>query len=262
MALSPDERQVAVEVADAKGRTDLWILDVARGVSTRLTTDPADEGDPVWSPDGRALVFGSDRGHATNLFRKSLQGSDPETLLLESVNHKYPESWSPDGKTLLYLSEDQAAPRIVKSVWALPAGPGARPELVLKNGFNLDEPQVSPDGRWLAYASDDSGQSEVYVQPFRRAGERVRVSVDSGGQPRWRRDGGELFYLSMDRRVMSVAIQSRGARCESTSCSTGRRSSRRRRGPARTSASGATAARVRYDARACAPLGVAAPWSS
>ena len=84
---------------------------------------------------------------------------------------------------------------------------GAKPELLLRNGFDIDEPQVSPDGRWLAYESDDSGRWEVYVQPFRRAGARVPVSVEGGGQPKWRRDGRELFYLSADARVMSVAIK-------------------------------------------------------
>jgi serine/threonine protein kinase/Tol biopolymer transport system component len=207
LALSPDEREVAVEIADDKGQNDLWILDVALGKPTRVTTDPAGEFDPVWLPDGRSLVFGSDRGGDKNLFLKNLQGNEPEALFLESVKEVYPESWSPDGKTLLYLVEDQRTPRFKKSAWSLSSKPGAKPELLLRNGFDVDEPQVSPDGRWLAYESDDSGQWEVYIQPFRRPGARVPVSVDGGGQPKWRRDGRELFYLSADSRVMSVAIK-------------------------------------------------------
>ncbi len=207
LALSPDERQVAVEIADANGQNDLWLLDVARGVSSRVTTDPAGEFDPVWSPDGRSLAFGSDRGGDKKLFRKSLQGTDPEALFLESAKEVYPESWAPDGKTHLYLEEDTRNPRFKKSAWILSSEPGAKPELLLRNGFDIDEPQVSPDGRWLAYESDDSGTWEVYVQPFRRAGVRVPVSVEGGGQPKWRRDGRELFYLSADARVMSVAIK-------------------------------------------------------
>ncbi len=208
LALSPDERQVAVEIADEKGQNDLWILDVARGVSSRVTTDPAGEFDPLWSPDGRSLVFGSDRAGDKKLFRRSLQGNEPEVLFLDSVKEVYPEGWAPDGKTLIYLGEDQRTPRFKKSAWALSSEPGAKPELLLRNGFDIDEPQVSPDGRWLAYESDDSGQWEVYVQPFRKAGARVPVSVEGGGQPKWRRDGRELFYLSADSRVMSVAIKS------------------------------------------------------
>ena len=207
LALSPDEREVAVEIADEKGQNDLWILDVALGKPTRVTTDPAGEFDPVWLPDGRSLIFGSDRGGDKTLFLKNLQGSEPEALFLESVKEVYPESWSPDGKTLLYLDEDQRTPRFKKSAWTLSSESGAKPELLLRNGFDVDEPQVSPDGRWLAYESDDSGQWEVYIQPFRRPGARVPVSVDGGGQPKWRRDGRELFYLSADSRVMSVAIK-------------------------------------------------------
>ena len=207
VALSPDEREVAVEIADEKGQNDLWILDLALGKPTRVTTDPAGEFDPVWLPDGRSLIFGSDRGGEKNLFLKNLQGSEPEALFLESVKEVYPESWSPDGKTLLYLAEDQRTPRFKKSAWTLSSEPGAKPELLLRNGFDVDEPQVSPDGRWLAYESDDSGQWEVYIQPFRRPGPRVPVSVDGGGQPKWRRDGRELFYLSAASRVMSVPIK-------------------------------------------------------
>ena len=163
LALSPDEREVAVEIADERGQNDLWILDVALGKPTRVTTDPAGEFDPVWLPDGRSLIFGSDRGGDKTIFLKNLQGSEPEALFLGSVREVYPESWSPDGKTLLYLDEDQRTPRFKKSAWTLSSEPGAKPELLLRNGFDVDEPQVSPDGRWLGSESDDSGHWEVYT---------------------------------------------------------------------------------------------------
>jgi Tol biopolymer transport system component len=211
IALSPDGKQVAVEIPDAKGRNDLWVVDVGRGVASRVTSDPANEWDPVWSPDGAELVFGSDRNGKKDLFRKNLRVSGPESPLLRSSADKYPESWSPDGKTLLYVA---AAEGHTQSVWGFSPATGAEPELVLENGFQIDEPQVSPDGRWLAYTSDVSGQWEVYVQAFRRPGERVRVSVDGGGQPKWRGDGRELFYLARDGRVMAVGIKGGGPTLE------------------------------------------------
>jgi Tol biopolymer transport system component len=134
--------------------------------------------------------------------------------MLDSAQEVGPESWAPDGKTLLYLTEDERRPRGRRSVWALGPGPEAKPELVFRNGFNLDEPQASPDGRWLAYVSDESDQWEVYVRPFRRPGEPVRVSVNGGGQPKWRRDGRELFYLAADGRLMSVPVTGTGAAFE------------------------------------------------
>ena len=105
-------------------------------------------------------------------------------------------------------------PRITKTLWELPLEPGAKPRTLLKNGFDVDEPQISPDGRWLSYASDDSGGWEVYIQAYGRPGGRVRASTDGGGQPRWRRDGKELFYLARDGRLMAVTVRGGAAGVE------------------------------------------------
>ncbi len=199
IALSSDGQRVALEVVD-DGRVDLWVMDISRGVASRVTADLASETDPVWSPDGQELVFASGAAGTPDLFRKGLRGGASAAPLLESPEDLWPEDWSRDGKTLLYITGDA-------SVWALPLAGDGPPELVVKTGFRVDEPQLSPDGRWLAYISEESGDWQVYVQPFRRPGERVRVSVDGGGQPKWRGDGRELFYRSAGGSLVAVEVR-------------------------------------------------------
>jgi Tol biopolymer transport system component len=214
LALSPDGRRVAVEVEDAEGRFDIWLIDVARNVASRLTTDTADEREPTWSPDGRELVFSSDANGDQNLMHKELQGSEPAAPLPGGIGttpgeRDIPEHWSRAGNTLLYLTLGKE-----RTFWALPMDGKGKPERLLAGQFNLDEPHLSPDGHWLAYVSTESGRFEVYVEPFRRRGERLRVSNNGGGQPRWRGDGKELFYLSLDGGIVSVSVQSGAAGLE------------------------------------------------
>jgi len=116
-------------------------------------------------------------------------------VVTDSPDEDIPESWSRDGQTLVFVRRTD---KDVKSVWALPLKGDGKPESVLGQAFRVDEPQLSPDGRWLAYVSLESGQNEVYVEPFRRDGDRVRASVDGGGQPKWRGDGKELFFTAAD----------------------------------------------------------------
>ncbi len=204
IALSPDGRRVAVEIPDADGQYDLWTIDVERGVASRLTSAPGDDRDPVWAPDSRELVFRSDREGGRALYRKGLQGEPASLIAAPSGGHPNarltPESWSSDGGTLLC----NAIGRNV--VWALSLDGDGGAEQVLELAFRLNEPQLSPDGEWLAYASEESGRWEVYVQPFRGVGERLRVSLDGGGQPKWRRDSRELFYLSIEGQIMAVDV--------------------------------------------------------
>jgi Tol biopolymer transport system component len=211
IALSPDERRVAVELSTPEGgQSDLWTMDLARGVATRVTFDPAADIDPVWSPDGRALVFSSDRDGGYRLYRKGLQGNEPVSPLGESLEAVFPEGWLVDEETLLFVMGESGA----RTIGLLPPDGSAEPELVLEKDFLVDEPQVSPDGRWLAYISQESGQWEVYVEPFQRVGDRVRVSPEGGGQPKWRGDGKELFYVSPDGRLMAVDVRAEEARIE------------------------------------------------
>ena len=205
IALSPDERRVAVEVRDPKWEVDLWVLDVARGIPSRLTSEPGDEVDPVWSPDSQEVAYGSSGGAGEHLlFRKGLRGQPaspvPGARGTDDASRDRPEDWSSDGKVLLCKKLNGT------TVWALPLDGGGDPEPVLELGFRVDEPHISPDGRWLAYTAEESGAWEVYVQPFRREGERVRVSVDGGGQPQWRRDGRELFFVAPDGQLMAASV--------------------------------------------------------
>jgi Tol biopolymer transport system component len=209
IVLSPDDRRVAVELANADGHYDLWILDVARGVASRLTTDPADERDPVWSPDSKEIVFSSDASGDQNLLRTSLLGSQPPVPLpggvgQTPVKRDIAESWIREGNTLVFMIWGTAADRTLQAMSLDGSGP---PEVLSKDQFASDEHHVSPDGRWLAYISQESGHFEVYVEPFRRPGEKVRVSPNGGGQPRWRADGKEIFYLTPDGRLMAASVR-------------------------------------------------------
>jgi Tol biopolymer transport system component len=189
VSLSPDETLVAVDRGTAAdtGR-DIWTVDLARGVWTRQTSDPAEDADPVWSPDGRELVFVSNRGGSFRLYRKSLASNEPESPVERSPDGAFPDSWSRDGRWLFYH-------RNARSVGALPLTDRGAPETIVDRGYGVDEPQISPDGRWLAFVSMESGWWSVDVLPFGRTGERIRVAPTFAGQPKWRSDGRELFYV-------------------------------------------------------------------
>jgi Tol biopolymer transport system component len=210
ITLSPDERNVALEISDAEGQYDLWVMDVARGVTSRVTATPGNERDPVWSSDSRSLAFIARTEKGADLRRKGLRASDPETVLADSDEEDVPESWLPDGETLLVVRRN--AENDSQSVWALPVK-GGQAEAVLTT-FRVDEPHLSPDGRWLAYVSRESGQDEVYIEPFRREGDRVRVSVSGGGQPKWRGDGREIFFTTPANRLLAVEVRAAGERLD------------------------------------------------
>jgi Tol biopolymer transport system component len=143
--------------------------------------------------------------------RKGLRASDPETVLVDSPDEDIPESWSRDGRTLLFLRrvvEDDS-----QTAWALPLEGGGEAEPFLTS-FRMDETQLSPDGRWVAYVSNESGRDEVYVEAFRREGDRVRVSTEGGGQPKWRGDGKELFYTTFGGRLAAVEVRGDGDRLD------------------------------------------------
>ena len=210
MALSPDEKRVAVAQGDETGNRDLWIIDVARNVPTRFTFDPAQDRSPVWSPDGTRLVFGSDRrsGGIYDIYRKDAGYSGNEELFLKSGA---PLSWSPDGRNLLYVATD---PKTKADLWVLPdpagAAGGSKPTPYLQTPFNEASGQFSPDGRWIAYASDDAvqGQYQIYVQSFPPGNGKFQISTGAGGtQPRWRRDGKELFYIAADGKLTAVEVK-------------------------------------------------------
>jgi Tol biopolymer transport system component len=209
LSLSPDDRQVALFRAVSRNM-DVWLIDVARGVPTRFTFDSADDVLPVWSRDGRRIVFSSNRKGVQDLYVKSATGAgDVDTLLLQSAQFKGASDWSPDGHYVLYQSVD---PKHGNDILALPLDgngkPQGEPQVVVQTDFDEHGGQFSPDGKWIAYVSIKSGRYEVYVQPFaqRSAGE-IRVSTDGGDQVRWRPDGKELYYVARDGRLMAVPIR-------------------------------------------------------
>ncbi len=212
LALSPDEKQVAVQaIAPGDERADIWTIDLARGVGTRQTSDDASEGSPTWSADGREIFFASNRERPTRVYRKTLQGNEPETPFGKTTEDMWPECVSSDGKELLYHAQGKSS----HAIGALSLTGDKDPEPMLEKPYGLDEPQLSPDGRWLAYGAEEGGRWwEVYIEPYRRPGERVRVSPDGGGQPKWRGDGKELFYVTRGGVLMAVELRASSDRLE------------------------------------------------
>jgi Tol biopolymer transport system component len=204
IALSPDGRQAAVQRIDPGLVTsDIWLLDLARGVLSRFTFDPGVESDPVWSPDGRRLAFSANENKGPRaIFQKELSGAAQERVLPKSAASAFVEAWSRDGRFLFYGAGIGGR----DGLWAVHLGDGKAFPVVQSPSYN-DEPQLSPDGRFLAYMSSESGQFEVYAQAFPGPGPRSRISTGGGGQPRWRADGRELFYLTPDGTLMAVGIK-------------------------------------------------------
>jgi len=205
LALSPDDKRLAVSrFASQRSSRDIWLYDLLRDGNSRLTFDPGVEVIPVWSPDGGRIVFASDREGVYDIYHKLATGSAREELLLRTTQPKYPSDWSPDGRFILFDSVD---PLTNSDLWVLPVTDERKPVLFLQTGADEREARFSPDGRWLAYSSDESGRPEVYVQAFPASGGKWQVSSGGGSVPRWRRDGKELFYISLDRKVMAASVR-------------------------------------------------------
>jgi Tol biopolymer transport system component len=218
---APDAAQMTFDALSADGATasitrtmngnaDIWLVDRARGDPRRLTTDAAVDGAALFSPDGRRLVYMSTRkADVWDMYETAVDGTTEATVLLESGEQKNSQDWSQDGRYILYLSQ---SPKSGWDVWALPTFGNRKPMAVATTVFNELSARLSRDGRWVAFSSDETGRSEVYVQPFPGPGPKVPVSSGGGAAPRWRRDGEELFYRSPDNRIMSIAIDIRGPR--------------------------------------------------
>jgi serine/threonine protein kinase/Tol biopolymer transport system component len=201
--LSPDEKRVAVYRA-ADGNPDVWLIDVTRGVPTRFTYDPANDLRPLWSPDGNRIVFNSNRKGVYNLYWKLSSGTAVDELLLESDQNKLPTDWSSAARSLLFLSVD---PQTGFDLWVLPFSGDKKPFPFLKTPFEESEGQFSPDGRWIAYQSNESGRFEIYVQPFPGPGAKFQISANGGAQPRWNKNGKEIFYVSLDSKMMAAPVK-------------------------------------------------------
>lgn len=200
-SVSPDGRQLALSRA-VDGNRNIWLLDLSRGALSRFTSTAGSQGAPLWLPDGSRLVFSSTiTGHLA-MHSRSVLGGAEEPLLVTPQNTN-PADLSPDGRVLLYLRAD---PKTHLDIWGLPLGsPEATFPIVQSSSEDLN-PQFAPNGAWLAYQTNESGQHEVSIRPYRRAGRAIQVSLDGGTQPRWRRDGRELFFLDLAGRLMAVPI--------------------------------------------------------
>jgi eukaryotic-like serine/threonine-protein kinase len=201
--LSPDDKRLAFFQVDADtGNVDIWLMDLAVGVPTRFTFDTAVDFAPVWSPDGERIVFASLREGAPNLFQKKADGSGREDPLYQSLLAKIPSSWSTDGRFVLCSTVD---PKTKWDLWVLSVS-DQKWESFLQTPANESRAMFSPNGRWIAYESDESGKKEIYVQTFPASGAKWQISVSGGSQPRWRRDGKELFFLGGDRKITAVEV--------------------------------------------------------
>lgn len=219
LSVSPDGKRVAAERTEllqtyngpppqpGTQNRDIWIFDAGGGAGTRLTTDPAWDAFPIWSPDGSHIVFTSNRGGTFDLYQKSVNGDGAEELFYKSSEGKGPNSWSPDGKYLLYYSIGQPTHLRLLAVNG-PADRAAVP--VVDNQFSSITGRFSPDGRWILYSSNESGKTEVSVRSFDSAtgaiGNAVVITSDGGRYPLWRGDGKEIFYMNGAGMVMAMEV--------------------------------------------------------
>jgi Tol biopolymer transport system component len=207
LELSPRQDQVAYEQLDADGRNaDLWLLDLARRITSRFTFDPASDFTPVWSPDGNRIVFGATRKEFSDIYVKSAAAGATEELLLSSGDDKSPTSWSPDGRYVLF--ENYTSQGIDLWVLSLEGPPKAKP--FLQTPFDESRAVFSPDGKRVAYVSEESGRAEISVCAFPDCSNRRQISTGGGARPRWRADGRELFYGARGGKLMAVEVGANG----------------------------------------------------
>ena len=202
--LSPDGGRLAVTIRNAQG-VEVWILDLDRPTRTRLTFSDLDDSRPVWTPDGRRLAFVSQASNVGDLYWKLSDGTGNAELLLESASLKWPFDFSHDGTTLLYSDVASSENR---NIWTMTLD--EEPTPFVATTFDEVNPRFSPDGRWVAYVSNESGRDEIYARPYPGPGGAVVLSTDGGTEPVWSQTGGELFFRSGDK-MMAIPIRQKPA---------------------------------------------------
>jgi len=215
--LSPDETRLAVARADRGAETrDLWVFNLLHGAGSRLTSDPADDFNPVWSPDGNSIIFTSNRASTRNIYRVPADGGETQKLV-ESPSDKHVEDISPDGRFLIFnsrLATSNTRGEITgHDLYVIPLDQPGRLIQFLATRFREDQAQFSPDSRWVAYCSNETDGPQVVVRGIAAdgtaSGDKWQVSRNGGTQPRWRGDGKELFYLERNT-LMSVPVEIEG----------------------------------------------------
>ena len=207
--ISPDGTRVALSAIDPKqGSEDVWIYDLNREVMSRVTFGPTWSSAPIWSADGREVFFRTSRTGPVDIYRKSFDGSGGDRPLIHTDPIKFPGDTSPDGKWLAYYALDPR--KKTKFDIRLHSLADNQDEPFLETEFNEGEPAFSPDGRWLVYVSDETGRNEVYLTTFPASQRKLQVSTNGGATPHWRRDGKELYYLSLDLTLNAVAVDANG----------------------------------------------------
>jgi hypothetical protein len=207
--LSPDGKRLAYSSLVSSGINNLWLFDISRGMQTRLTFSAATDFNPTWSPDGKTIAFGSNRDGIFHLYQQPADGSGQAVpLLADDAAEDYPD-WSADGLYLFFERTEQR-PGAHTEIWALPLSGDRKPFPVVRIPSNAIAPVLSPDGKWVAYASDETGASNLFVVPFRHGSGKWQISLDGGIFPHWGRDGKVLYYISRDFNLMATEVTGNG----------------------------------------------------
>jgi serine/threonine protein kinase len=203
VSLSPDGRRIAYSQTDGTGNTDIWILDLIRKTNSKVTFDPKSERMPIWLPDGSGLIYSSNQLGTPDLFQIAADRTDQPKLIMKSAEPKVPFSISADGHLLLYMV---ASPKTKLDIWAVDIAKGENPKALVQTSFTENEPRISPDMKWFAYSSDESGRSEIYIQPLPQTGRKWLISTAGGTEPRFRGDSKELYYLDTNGFLNAVGL--------------------------------------------------------
>ena len=207
-ALSPDGSKIAIRrIEPGSSNLDIWVIDTMRGTTTRFTFDPGDDSNPIWSPDGSKIAWTGLRGNSNGIWTKAANGSGSDEKLADVGPNAAPTSWSRDASQVFYQF---VAGGSLADISVVDVNGDHKPRAVLNSKFVETRAQISPDGKWLAYDSDESGRSEVYVISYPGGSGKWQISTNGGLEPNWSRDGRELYYLSADGRLMSVPIPAAG----------------------------------------------------
>ncbi len=206
--VSPDGKKVVAQVKGGNGKSGLWIFDVARGISSRFTFADSSDDFPIWSPDGKEIAYTGDRAGRLEIYTKSASGVESEKPLITGEGESMATDWSRDGRYLAYQTQSRTTQKF--DIWIQPMTGDRKPFAFIATEAEEANGRFSPDGRWFAYVSDESGRPEIYVVPFPGRGGKWQVSSSGGISPSWAANGSELDYFTPDRKWMAVEVNGKG----------------------------------------------------